>query len=64
MSVDTYLQGKDTRDYLRLDADGVEVLIAPAIPQMSERLTLTVGGWLLRRLTAEVEHEHGPACRH
>ena len=64
MSVDTYLKGKDTRDYLRMDAEGVEVLVAPVIAQLSERVSVSVGGWLGRRLTVEVEHEHGPACRH
>ncbi len=64
MSVDTYLKGKDTSDYLRLESDGLEVLVSPVIAQLSDKVTLTVGGWLLRRLTAEVLHEHGPACRH
>ena len=64
MSVDTYLKGKDTRDYLRAESDGVEVLVSPVIVQWSQRVSLTVTGWLGRRLTAVVEHEHGPACRH
>lgn len=64
MSVDTYLKGKDTRDYLRVETDGVEVLVAPVLSQLSDQITLRLDGWLVRRLSAEVEHEHGPACRH
>ena len=64
MSVDTYLRGKDTRDYLRVETDGVEVLVAPVLSQLADQITLRLDGWLVRRLNAEVAHEHGPACRH
>lgn len=64
MSVDTYLRGKDTREYVRAQSDGVEVLLSPVIVRWSHRVRLSVTGWVGRRLTAEVEHEHGPACRH
>jgi hypothetical protein len=64
VSVDTYLRGKDTRDYLRVEASGVDVLVAPALVQLTDQITLRVDGWLVRRLTAEVAHEHGPACQH
>ena len=65
MSVDTYLKGKDPSAYLRLESGGIEVLVSPTMAQWSQRVSLQVErGWLRRRLTAEVEHEHGPACRH
>ena len=65
MSVDTYLKGKNTSSYLRLEHDGVEVLVSPTMAQWSQRVSLQVErGWLRQRLTAEVEHQHGPACRH
>jgi hypothetical protein len=65
VSVDTYLKGKDTSSYLRVERDGVEVLVSPTMAQWSRRVSLQVErGLLRRRLTAEVEHQHGPACRH
>lgn len=65
MSVDTYLEGKDTSRYLRLESDGVRVLVSPTMAGWSHRVLLQVErGWLRRRLAAAVEHEHGPACRH
>ena len=65
MSVDTYLKGKNTSRYLLLESEGVRVLVSPTMAQWSQRVSLQVErGWLRRRLTAEVEHEHGPACRH
>ena len=65
MSVDTYLKGKDTSAYLRLESEGVEVLLSPVIVQNSRRVDLRSKGALLwRALDVELEHEHGPACQH
>ncbi len=65
MSVDTYLKGKDTSEYLRVEHDDVEVLVSPVMARWSEQVSLGTKGTLFgRRLDVEVEHEHGPACRH
>ena len=68
MSVDTYLKGKDTSDYLRLtagEADDVEVLVAPTMARFSQQVSVsTRAGLFGRRLDVEVKHAHGPACRH
>ena len=65
MSVDTYLKGKNTSSYLRLEHEGIQVLVSPTMAQWSQRVSLQVErGWLRHRLTAEVEHQHGPACQH
>jgi len=68
VSVDTYLKGKDTSAYLRLTAgedSDVEVLVAPTMARVSQQVSVsTRPGLFGRRLDVEVEHEHGPACRH
>lgn len=65
MSVDTYLKGKDTSAYHRVDHDGVEVFVSPGLARWSGRITLgTKAGWLRRGFDVAAEHEHGPACRH
>ncbi len=65
MSVDTYLKGKDTSRYLHLAHEDVEVLVSPTMGRWSQRVSLdTKGPAFWRSLDVEVEHEHGPACRH
>lgn len=65
MSVDTYLKGKDTSGYLRVVHDDVEVLVSPTMARWSQQVNLdTRAGLFGRSLHVEVEHDHGPACRH
>jgi hypothetical protein len=68
VSVDTYLKGKDTRSYQRVTPQehaDVEVLVSPTMGGFSRRVSVdTKAGLFGRRLDVEVEHEHGPACRH
>jgi hypothetical protein len=65
VSVDTYLKGKNTSDYLRVTHDDVEVLVSPTMARWSQRVSLDVKGAMFwRGLDVDVEHEHGPACRH
>ncbi len=65
MSVDTYLKGKDTSDYLRAEKDDVEVLVSPVMARWSQQVRVdTKPGLFGRTLDIQVAHEHGPACRH
>ena len=65
MSVDTYLKGKDTSAYARVQHDGIEVLVAPAMARWAQRISLAAKPGLVRRgLRVSVDHDHGPACRH
>jgi hypothetical protein len=65
VSVDTYLKGKDLSPYARLAGDDVEVLVDPAIVQLSSRMNVrTKGAAFWRGFDVALEHEHGPACRH
>jgi hypothetical protein len=65
VSVDTYLKGKDTRDYARVHHEDVEVLIAPSMARWSQLVRLGTKGPRFRRgLDVVIEHEHGPSCRH
>jgi hypothetical protein len=65
VSVDTYLKGKDTSEYLRVVHDDIEVLVSPVMASWSERVSVDSRSTLFgRRLEVAVEHEHGPACRH
>ena len=65
MSVDTYLKGKDTSSYLHAERDEVQVLVSPVMARWSQRVSVDVKGALFwQSLAVQVEHEHGPACRH
>jgi hypothetical protein len=65
VSVDTYLKGKDTSAYARVEHGDVALLVAPSMARWSQAVRIDVRGGLLRRgFAVAVEHEHGPACRH
>jgi hypothetical protein len=68
VSVDTYLKGKDTSRYQRVTPEehaDLEVLVSPTMARFSRRVSVdTRVGLFGRHLDVEVEHEHGPACRH
>ncbi len=65
VAIDTYLKGKDVRRYLVAERDGVRILISPAMATAAPRLQVTTKGvGFLRRLriSAVLDHQHGPAC--
>ena len=65
VAVDTYLKGKDTSRYLIAERDGVRVLISPAMAKAAPRLQVGTKGaafWRSLQITAELDHQHGPAC--
>jgi hypothetical protein len=65
VSVDTYLKGKDTSTYTRMEHEDIAVLVAPVMARWSERIRLAANrGLLRRRFDITVEHQHGPACQH
>jgi hypothetical protein len=65
VSVDTNLRGKDTSSYARVTHDDVEVLVAPSMARVSDRVRVTTrGAAFWRGFDVTVEHEHGPACAH
>lgn len=61
MSVDTYLEGKDTSGYRRVSHGDVEVLVAPSVFGRAQQITVhTKGALFWRSLGVSVAHEHGP----
>ena len=69
MSVDTYLKGKNTSRYRRVEQDELEIFVAPALINQAARLTVDAGRFLFWRsfsVAAEPRHSHfhGPTCTH
>ena len=66
MSVDTYLKGKNTGAYRKLQpADGVTIMVAPKLMSYAHRIELVTRKRLVgARLVAVAHHEHSAACRH
>ncbi len=65
MSVDTYLKGKDTSRYTRLEHEDLAVLLSPALVRWARKVHLDVSTFLFRRRFAvSVEHQHTAACQH
>ncbi len=65
VAIDTYLKGKDVSRYLIAERDGVRVLISPAMATAAPRLQVGTKGaafWRSLQVTAELDHQHGPAC--
>jgi len=65
VAVDTYLKGKDTSRYLIAAREDVRVLISPAMAKAAPRLQVATKGpgfWRRLQVTAELDHQHGPAC--
>ena len=63
MSVDTFLKGKNTRDYhvQNLDEAGVKVLVAPGLVRVAKAIDLDVTRFLLwRSFEIDVEPKGGP----
>ena len=66
MSVDTYLKGKNTSAYHKLQpVDGVTIMVAPKLTTYAHRVELVTRKKLVgSKLVAVAHHEHSAACRH
>ncbi len=65
VSVDTYLQGKNTGRYRRFEQDGVVVLVAPKLQGYADRVEIVTRKKLIgSKLVAIAHHTHTAACRH
>ncbi len=61
MSVDTHLQGKNTKTYKRVFVDDVRVLVAPSLMEWASSAHLsTKSRGLWRGFKIEVNHKHRP----
>ena len=69
MSVDTYLRGKRTANYVTVNEGDLKLLVSQTLYREAESLRLDVSDFLIwRKLSVEAipraEHFHSPACRH
>ena len=69
MSVDTYLQRKNTSKYQKLEHEGVRVMVSPTLAQQAKTVYVDLKRFLLwTQYTVEAEplrgHFHGSACTH
>ncbi len=63
MSVDTNVKGKNLAPYRRLRADGVQILITPALVGLAESMRVVARGGLGRSLKVEFQPiGGGEAC--
>ena len=61
MSVDTYLKGKNLSAYHKVEQDGVEIHVAPALLQWASSAVVdTRRGFLKDRFAVGVDHKHQP----
>jgi hypothetical protein len=69
VSVDTYLRGKRTSNYVTVIEDGLKLLVAQSLYREADYIRLDVSDFLFwRKINVEAhprgEHFHSPACRH
>ena len=65
MSVDTHLKGKNLSPYRKVRHGDVELLLNPRLVQWASSMKVDAGRKALRtRLLVDLEHQHGPHCRH
>lgn len=65
VSVDTYLQGKNTARYKKFHQDDVTIMVAPKLLRYAHRVELVTRKRLVgSKLVALAHHEHTAACRH
>ena len=69
MSVDTYLQRKNTSKYQKAEHEGVQLMVSPTLVQQAKSVSVDLKRFLIwAHYAVEVEplhrHFHGPACRH
>jgi hypothetical protein len=61
VSVDTYLKGKNTEPYEKVEIDGLRVLISPTLTQWAQRVEVELNRFLFwRSFDVLVEHRHAP----
>ena len=61
MSVDTYLKGKNTAPYRRVEFEGLEILVAPALTRWAQRVEIGLSRFLFwKSFVVVVEHAHTP----
>jgi len=65
VSVDTFMDGKNTAGYRREHIDDVVVMIAPKLLRHASKVQLvTKKRFVGSKLVALAHHEHSAACRH
>jgi len=65
VSVDTYLEGKNTAGYRREHVEDVTVLLAPKLIRNASKVQLVTKKRIIgSKLVALAHHEHSAACRH
>jgi hypothetical protein len=65
VSVDTYLKGKDTSSYKKIQHEDITILVAKPLMQYASRVELVTKKKLIgSKLTALAHHQHTAACRH
>ena len=69
MSVDTYLQRKNTSKYQKAEHQGVQLMVSPTLVQQAKSVYVDLKRFLFwTQYTVEAEplrgHFHGPACTH
>ena len=69
MSVDTYLQRKNTSKYQKAEHQGVQLMVSPTLVQQAKSVYVDLKRFLIwTRYTVEAEplrgHFHGPTCTH
>ena len=69
MSVDTYLQRKNTSMYQKAEHQGVKLMVSPTLVQQARSVYVDLKRFLLwTQYTVKAEplrgHFHGPACTH
>lgn len=65
MSVDTYLKGKDTSSYRKIQHEDITILVANKLVRYASRIDLVTKKKLIgKQLTAMAHHQHTAACRH
>ncbi len=63
MSVDTYLEGKNTEGYKRVHDDDVVILVAPSLTRFANELQLVTKQRMIgRKLLAIVHHDPEVSC--
>ena len=61
MSVDTFLKGKKTSEYHRVQAGDVELLLSPKLGAWAAQFVLDAGRFLtFSWFKPQVAHAHGP----
>lgn len=64
MSVDTYMQGKKTSGYNRVNHEDVTILVAPMLSRYAQEIQLITRKKLLgKKLVAVVHHDPSESCR-